>query len=196
MGLEFMAFTACRVHRHSGLWQVEEVLRQWFRCWLLAVSLVCWNGQSWRYTDRTLMASVHVMTMRPLDEGGHDVSLWEMKCKCRWLDVGTSLSGRKGTMSLPTCTHFIRQSWTYSSFGQWVVYFPTSFLCTQDPLSSPGWVLCTSSCSLDLRLQRSLFQTSFPECCACLIQQAWSEMIYSLLPAGSLSSYDSTVTHT
>lgn len=28
MGLNSLAFTACRVHRHSGLWQVEEVLRQ------------------------------------------------------------------------------------------------------------------------------------------------------------------------
>lgn len=66
---------------------------------------------------------------------GHDVSLWEVKCKCRWLDVGISLSRRKDTMSLPTCTHFIWQSWTYSSLGQWVVLFSHKFpLYTRSPV--------------------------------------------------------------
>lgn len=113
-----------------------------------------------------------------------------------WLNVGTSLSGKKKhCVSACLYAHFIQQAWTYSSLGQWVILF-TRISSVQIPSLGPGWVLCTHVCSLDLRLCCSLFQTPFLECCAHLSQQAWSEVIYSLQPAGSLSSYDSTVTHT
>lgn len=187
-------FTACHVHRQSGLWQVEKALGQWFRCWQLPVSLarLKWSklgvyGQS---TDDICLCDG--------DEGGTQ-HVWEMKRQYRWLNVGTSLSGKKRhCASACLYAHFNtlsnRLGLILASANE-SFYFP-EISSVQIPSLGPGWVLCTHVCSLDLRLCCSLFQTPFLECCAHLSQQAWSEAIYSLQPAGSLSSYDSAVTQT